>query len=218
MVDQVADFLRTTPKVKSQQVVKIRGQYCGDIELAGYVAHAVGPVPLVMDLRIAHDRVGSSTDPSLNGHLKYPNNLDQSLNDAAADKIRKYRADYNNRSPSVVSFMPAIASTSVRLHGEFVRLLFLQAHRETDRFFAASGVQLAETNPIGQFHFRRTTFSDQLKSKVGLALAKAAALRINLNLDGAPIASKSHTHPSHSQTSRLLTSSLSLSVPVPFYL
>ena len=63
-------------------------------------------------------------DPSLNGHLKYPNNLDQSLNDAAADKIRKYRADYNNRPPSAVSFMPDIASTSVRLHSEFVRLLF----------------------------------------------------------------------------------------------
>jgi hypothetical protein len=42
--------------------------------------------------------------------------------------------------------MPAIASTSVRLHSEFVRLLFLQAHRETDRFFAASGVQLAQYN------------------------------------------------------------------------
>jgi hypothetical protein len=41
-----------------------------------------------------------------------------------------------------VSFMPAIASTSGRLHSEFVRLLFLQAHRETHRFFAASGVQL----------------------------------------------------------------------------
>ena len=145
----------------------------------------------------------------------YPNNLDQSLNDTAADKIRKYRADYNNRPLSAVSFMPAIASTSGRLHSEFVRLLFLQAHRETDRFFAASGVQLAQTNPGGQFHFRRAAFSQQLKSKVGLALAKAAALRINLNLDGAPIASKSHTHPSHSQTSRLLTSSLSLGVPVP---
>ncbi len=35
------------------------------------------------------------------------------------------------------------------------------------------------------------------------------------NLDGAPIASKSHTQPSHSQTSRLLSSSLSLGVPVP---
>ncbi len=98
---------------------------------------------LVLDLRIAHDRVGSSTDPTLNGHLKYPNNLDQSLNDAAADKIRKYRADYNNRPLSPVSFMPAISSTSGRLHSEFVRLLFLQAHRETDRFFAASGVQSA---------------------------------------------------------------------------
>jgi hypothetical protein len=173
-------------------------------------------VPLVLDLRIAHDRMGSSSDPTLNGHLKYPNNLDQSLNDATVDKIRKYRVDYNNRPPSVVSFMPAIASTSGRLHSEFVRLLFLQAHRETDRFFAASGVQLTETNPSGQlFTFRRAVFLTQLKSKVGLALAKTAALRININLDGATIASKSHTHPSHSQTSRLLTSSLSLGVPVP---
>jgi len=215
MVDQVVDFFRTTHKVKTQHVVKSRGQHCGDIELAGYLPNEVGPVPLVMDLRIAHDRVGSSADPCLNGHLKYPNKLDQSLNDAAADKIRKYRADYNNRPPSAVTFMPAISSTSGRLQSEFVRLSFLQAHRETDRFFAALGVQLAQTNPGGQFHFRRAAFSQQLKSKVGLALAKAAALRITLNLDGAPIASKSHTHPSHSQTSRLLTSSLSLGVPVP---
>jgi hypothetical protein len=49
----------------------------------------------------------------------------------------------------------------------------------------------------------------------GLPLAKAADLRVNLNLDGDPITSKSHTHPSHSQTSCLLTSSLSLGVPVP---
>jgi hypothetical protein len=67
--------------------------------------------------------LGSSTDPILNGHLKYPNNLDQSLNDAAAEKIRKCRADYNNRPPSVVSFMLVMASTSGRLHSEFVRLL-----------------------------------------------------------------------------------------------
>ena len=110
--------------------------------------------------------------------------------------------------------MPAIASTSGRLHSEFVRLLFLQAHRGTDRFFAASGVQLAQSTS-GQFHYRRAAFSSQLKSRVGNILAKAAALRINLNLDGTSIASKSHTHPSHSQTSRLLTSSLSLGVPVP---
>jgi len=88
-------------------VVKSRGQPCGDIELAGYLANATGPVSLVLDLRVAHDRVDSSADPALNGHLRYPNNLDKSLNDTAADKIRKYRSDYNNNPPSAVAFMPA---------------------------------------------------------------------------------------------------------------
>jgi hypothetical protein len=70
-----------------------------------------------------------------------------------------------------------------------------------------------QTNSV-LFHFRRAVFSAQLKAKVG-SLAKVAALRINLNIDGVPITSRTHTHPSHSQTSRLLTSSLSLGVPVP---
>ena len=110
--------------------------------------------------------------------------------------------------------MTAITSTSGRLHSEFIRLLFLQTYRETDRFFAVLGVQLAQSNR-GPFHYRRAACSSMLKSRVGNILAKAAALRINLNLDGGLIASKSHTHPSHSQTARLLTSSLSLGVPVP---
>ena len=57
-------------------------------------------------------------------------------------KIRKYR-DYNNNPPNSISFIPAIVSTSGSLHSELVCLLFLQVHRETDRFFAASGVQVA---------------------------------------------------------------------------
>ncbi len=164
-------------------------------------------MPLVLDLRIANDRFRSSSDPSLSGHLHYPNDLDGPLNQAAADKICQYRADYDNRPSNAISFMPSIASTSGRLHCEFVCLLFLQAHQETGRFFAAQSNHL--------YNFRRAAFSSQLKSRIGHILAKAAALRINLNIDGAPIASRSHTHPSHSQTSRLLTSSLSLGVPVP---
>jgi hypothetical protein len=49
VVDQLADLFRTTTKVKTQQVVKSRGQHCGDIELAGYLANTAGPVPLVLD-------------------------------------------------------------------------------------------------------------------------------------------------------------------------
>ncbi len=217
-VGQLADLFRSTHTAKIQQVVRSRGQHCGDVEIVGYLVNAAGPVPLVLDLRIAHDRFGSSSDPTLNGTLHYPNpnDINKSLNEVAADKIRKYRADYNNNPPNAISFMPAIASTSDRLHSEFIRLLFLQAHRETDRFFAASGVQSAQSNLGSSYsHFRREAFSSMMKSKCGNILAKAPALRINLNLDGSPITSQSHTHPSHSQTSRLLTSSLSLGVPVP---
>jgi hypothetical protein len=87
------------------------------------------------DLRIVHDRFGSNSDPSINGHLHYPNDMDRSLNESVTDKIRKYRTDYNNKPHSSVAFMPTIPSTSGRLHSEFVLLLFLQVHRETDRFF-----------------------------------------------------------------------------------
>jgi hypothetical protein len=125
----------------SHQNYKSRGQHCGDIELAGYLANAAGLVPLVLDIRLAHDRFDSSSDPTLNGRLHY-NDIDKSLNEDVNDKIRKYRADYNNNPPNVVVFMSAIAGTNGRLHSDFIRLLFLQAHRETDRFFAVSGVQL----------------------------------------------------------------------------
>ena len=89
MVDPIADLFCTTHEVKTQQVARSRGQRCGDIELAGYLANAAGPVPLVLDLRIAHERWGSSSDPIINGNLHYPNDVDRSLNDAAADKIRQ---------------------------------------------------------------------------------------------------------------------------------
>jgi hypothetical protein len=176
--------------------------------------NTTGPVSLVLDLRIIHDRFGSSSDLNLNGHVHYPNDMDRSLNEVATDKIRKYRSDYNNNPPNATSFMPTIASTSGRVHSEFVRLLFFQVHRKTDRFFATSGVHLAHSTS-GLFHFRHVTVSTLMKVRVTNILPKVAVLRVNLNLDGVSITSRTHTHPSHSQTSRLLTSSLSLGVPVP---
>ena len=77
-----------------QQVIRSRGQNCGDIELAGYLDNEAGPVSLVLDLRITHDRVGRSSDLSLNGNLRYPNDKDRSLNETVTNKILKYRDDY----------------------------------------------------------------------------------------------------------------------------
>ena len=85
-----------------------------------------GPVPLVLDLRITHDRWGSTCDPSINGTLHYPNDIDRFLNEVVTDKIKKYHADCNNNPPTSISFMTGIPSTSGGLHSKFVFLLFLQ--------------------------------------------------------------------------------------------
>ena len=110
--------------------------------LTGYLPNTEGPVSLVMDLLITHDRFGSTSDPSINDHLHYPNDLDGSLNEDVVDKIRQYRSDYNNRPSNSISFMSSIVSTSGSLHRELVCLLFLHTHRETDLFFSTSGVHL----------------------------------------------------------------------------
>ena len=66
------------------------GQRCGDIEVPAYLSNAAGPVPLVLDLGIAHERWGSSSNPSLNGYLHYPTDIYRTLNEAAADKVIQY--------------------------------------------------------------------------------------------------------------------------------
>ena len=76
--------------------------------------------------------------------------------------------------------MSAIPGASSCIYCEFVCLLFSQTHRETHRFFPTSGVQVTETN---LFHYRRVTFSSQIKSKVDNILTKTVPLRINLNID-----------------------------------
>ena len=80
--------------------------------------------------------------------LTHPQDLDAQLHVAARKKIHAYRAQYaSNRN---ITFMPAITSTSSRMHGEFLRLLFLQARfppvsgrREGKRRTCAKGLPAA---------------------------------------------------------------------------
>jgi hypothetical protein len=103
----------------------------------------------------------------------------------------------------------------VRLGGYIVNSCNFYSYRLIGKQTAFLQLHQLAHSTSGLFYFRRAAFSTQLKAKVGSTLAKAAALRVKLNIDGAPINSRPHTHPLHSQTSRLLTSSLSLGVPVP---
>ena len=75
---------------------------------------------MVIDIRITHERFDSSSDPSLNGHLNYPNDIDRSLNETTADKIRKYQADYNNIITITLTISPLCRLLLVRPGGYIV--------------------------------------------------------------------------------------------------
>ena len=111
-----------------------------------------------------------------------------------------------------ISSLPAIVSTSTRIHGEFLRLLFLQAHRETEAHFTAAGMS-SQRNHSDSFRFKRAAFYQSLKSKVRPAAAKAAALRINLNVEGCGIVAAPVHAPSRAPL--LLPLLLSHNLPLP---
>ncbi len=125
-------------------------------------------------------------------------------------KIAAYQQQYADNQN--ISFLPAIVSTSTRMHGEFLRLLSLQAHRETEAHFTAAGMS-SPTNNSEALRFKRAAFYKGLKSKVGLAAAKAAALRVNLNVQGCGIVAPPMHAPS--RTPLLLPLLLSNKLPTP---
>ena len=100
-----------------------QGHRHGNVEIRNYLRDSAGPRSLVFDLSIAHDRFGSSSHVLQNGLLTHPQDLDGPLRVAAQRKINAYGQQYADNQN--ISFLPAIA-TSTRMHGEFLRLLFLQ--------------------------------------------------------------------------------------------
>ena len=166
---------------------------------------------LVFDLSITHDRFGASTHVQQNGSLTHPQDLDAPLNIAAQRKLNSYRQQYADNQN--ISFLPAIMTTSSRIHGEFLRLLFLQAHRETTAHFIATGLPSQQNRSDNAFRFKRAAFYMGLKSKVGLVAAKASALRINLNIQGCSVVAPSLHAPSHAPL--LLPLLLSHNIPLP---
>jgi hypothetical protein len=118
---------------------------------------------------------------------RHPVDIDRVLNEAAADTIRDYRADYNNRPSTSICFMTAVASTSDRLNCELRRILFFAGSSANRPLFCCFELFLHKQTRI-------------------LPVTNATLLFTpSSNLRSA----------TYSQTSRLLSSSLSLGIPFP---
>ena len=74
-------------------------------------------------------------------------------------------------------FLSLVVDTSDHLYDGFIRLLFLNVHRETS-------VLVNELpKELDQFRSLHTTCLTNLKGSVGLNLAKASVMRISMPLD-----------------------------------
>ena len=119
MVGVLGPLFRTAGHaVRTQHgVTASTGQRRGDEELRSYLQDAAGCRSLVFDLSMTHDRFGSSSHVQQKGLLSHPQDLDAHLRLAAQRKINGYRQQHADNQN--ISFLPAIVSTSTRMHGEF---------------------------------------------------------------------------------------------------
>ena len=119
----------------------------------------------------------------LNGALHFPTDtrdIDPLANDAA-EKIRDHRAAYNKASDHSISFMPAVASTSGRLHCELIRISrYFVPCRHILRLSASlllPDISMCDlTRARSDSATLLSTPESGLKSKVGRLIAKASAL------------------------------------------
>jgi hypothetical protein len=89
--------------------------------------------------------------------------MDAPLPIAAQRKMNSFSQQYPHNQN--ISFLPAITSTSTRMHGDFLRLRFLQAHRETGAHFTATGLP-SQHNHSDSFRFKRAAFYQSLTGRM----------------------------------------------------
>ena len=83
------------------------------------------------------------------------------LDAAVKEKLASYVDDYNERN---FIFLPAVMTTSGRISGDFLRLLYILSHRQAEKFFAHLGI--LDPSPEA-FKHRRGTYFYYNRSAIG---------------------------------------------------
>ncbi len=177
-------------KVKIHKITPATGKERRDLEIKDYVilqkpqdqADRLPPsCTLILDFTMTHPRYDRSL-LNLNGQMTNTRRSDGASEPdgvtkvVARKKIIHYHQLYIDR-PEPIAFMPVAVDTSDHIYDDFLRLLFLHAHREV----SALANDIPEDS--GHFRFLRTACLANIKRSVRLILKKASVMRISIPLD-----------------------------------
>jgi hypothetical protein len=90
----------------------------------------------LIDVTLRGEFHDSCIDPASNGEASYtdPNGA---IDAAVKAKLDNYQHDYSERN---FLFLPAVMTTSGRISGDFLCLLYILAHRQAANFFTHMGI------------------------------------------------------------------------------
>ena len=105
------------------------------------------------------------------------------LSNRAQEKVDKHRAGCAAQDMRR-AFLPAVVSTSGRIHGEFLRLLYLLADNKTKRHFRDRHEVIDDDSEA--YCWRRSGFFWRMRASLGLACAQATTLAAQVFGKGNP--------------------------------
>ena len=119
---------------------------------------------------------------------------------AVKAKSDNYQHDYNERN---FFFLPAVMTTSGRISGDFLRLLYILSDRQTHNYFARMGLLDPSTKAFKQ---HRGSYVYYNRAAIGLACAQATAMRIDIAPHKRPLRNRSYYRWGNSQRPPLILS------------
>ena len=164
-------FTKAGYRTDRKHVPHSRGLKKTDLLIKDFQLQGVRDV--IVDVTCHHEFRSSCANQQCNGE---PSHLDVNgaLDAAVKEKLEHYQHDYNDRN---FFFLPAVTTTSGRISGDFLRLLYILSHRQAANYFTRMGI----IDPSPQaFKQRRGSHFYYNRAAIGLTCALATAMRIDI--------------------------------------
>ena len=141
-------------------------------DLAIHNIRVAGQTNSLVDVTVRHNFKGTGHNGQTQDQLRNPDNPDHILESAATNKIRNYRDTYHRNRH--VAFLPPCMSTSGRIHGELLRLIFFISSKQAEDYFETlSWVSAAQPG----FLSPSRRLLPAKPGTIGMVCAQAVALR-----------------------------------------